>query len=425
MPRRVVLVQPLPAEELSRVRQSFSTRRVPTTAMQTLISGSVRPRSGDLVLACVERLGHHRHLELPDGRRSRLHLDDPMVVAYADRYATDQFEAQVPHHLGRTHLVASGGIASEQLTRSHDVRNATEIMPVGLVGDAAGRALNLADFALEPPGLLTQRPPTVAVFGTAMNSGKTTTVHYLVHGLSRAGHRTGAAKVTGTGSGNDYWVMLDAGAHRMLDFTDVGLASTYRQPMDVLEGKFVELVDHLTHSGSDVNLIEVADGIFQQETAGLIESETVGSVVDAVVFAANDAMGAAFGVHHLQQRGFRVVAVSGMLTRSPLAVRETERATGLPVLGIPELSDSGSMQELLGLTRPNRSRSRSRSTAGAGLVPSEQVMFDLTPDLAPTSTAALHRSRWSEDPSVTLALESVEELSGDVEMAASKVPGPR
>jgi hypothetical protein len=146
--------------------------------------------------------------------------------------------------------------------------------------------------------------------------------------------------------------MLDAGAHMMLDFTDVGLASTYRQPLPLLERKIVELVEHLTASGSGVNFIEVADGIYQRETAQVIESEVFQSVADVVVFAANDAMGAAMGVNHLRERGIDVVAVSGRLTRSPLARREAEQATGLPVLGIAELMQPKLVLDLLGLQAP-------------------------------------------------------------------------
>ena len=57
-----------------------------------------------------------------------------------------------------------------------------------------------------------ERPRTIAVIGTSMNSGKTTTIRYLVRGMSAGGARPGTTKVTGTGSGGDYWVMLDAGA---------------------------------------------------------------------------------------------------------------------------------------------------------------------------------------------------------------------
>ncbi len=352
MARRLIWVQPLTLEQRDRAKRSFATRRVPEEAMRTLIGGSVRPRSGDVVLARIHRLSNHRHVEQFDGRRAKLHTEDTVILSYADRYATDQFESEVPADLGRTQLVASGGIASGVVSRSMDVRSATDIVPIGLIGDDRGRPLNLASFGLTPVTSLGSRPRTVAVFGTSMNSGKTTTLHYLVHSLSRAGYRPGATKVTGTGSGNDYWVMMDAGAHHMLDFTDVGLASTYKQSIALLERKFTELIDHLTDSGAGVNLVEIADGLLQLETAQLIESETFRSTIDAVLFAANDAMGAAMGVSHLRDRGYDVVAVSGRLTRSPLAVREAQLATGLPILGIAELGDLAVVSGLLGLDPP-------------------------------------------------------------------------
>ncbi len=318
--------------------------------MTSLVSGAVRPRSGDLVLARIVQLGHHRHIEQPNGRRAVLHDDDEIIVTYGDRYATDQFESQVPATLGQAQLVASGGIASEVLSRSLAVRRATEIEPLGLLGDAKGRPLNIEDFALQPVTPQVARPRTVAVIGTAMNSGKTTTVHCMVHGLSKAGVRVGATKVTGTGSGNDYWCMLDAGAHVMLDFTDVGLASTYRQPMDVVETKFAELINHLTASGAALNLVEVADGIYQHETSRLLESPIFRSMVDAVVFAAPDSMGAVAGIRHLQNLGHEVLAVTGLLTRSPLAVREASAVTGLPVLTREELDDPIVSASMLGIT---------------------------------------------------------------------------
>ncbi len=380
MARRRIVVQPFQLDQRDRAKRSFATRRVPAYSMLTLIAGSVRPRSGDVVLARIHRLGNHRHVEQFDGRRARLHVGDQLILAYADRYATDQFESEVPSNLGRTQLVASGGIASGVVSRSMDVRSATDIVPVGLIGDERGRPLNLSGFGLVPCIPLTSRPRTVAVFGTSMNSGKTTTVHYLVHSLSRGGFRPGATKITGTGSGNDYWVMLDAGAHRMLDFTDVGLASTYKQSMPVLERKFIELIDHLSASGSGVNLVEIADGLLQRETAQLIESETFRSSIDAVIFAANDAMGAAMGVSHLRARDFNVVAVTGRLTRSPLAVREAQRATGLPVLGIAELSDLDTASRLLGLDPELRDQPFVEATA-AWPVPAPEVDLTETADV--------------------------------------------
>jgi hypothetical protein len=349
MSRHDVWVRPLDAADRERARRSFATRRVPPEAMQTLVGGAVRPRSGDVVLAKVERLGQHRRIEQPNGRRSALHLDDTVVVAYADRYATDQFESHVPRSLGRVQLVASGGIASESLSHSRAVRRATDIIPLGLVGDELGRPLNVWDFRLPEVDLPSERPRTIAVLGTSMNAGKTTTMHYLLHGLSKVGADPGSVKVTGTGSGNDYWVMLDAGAHRMYDFTDAGLASTFRQPIPVLESAMSQLVAQLTVAGCGVNFVEIADGVFQQENRMLLTSPVVHDLLDVVVLAASDAMGAAHGVAHLRERGFEVAAVSGMLTRSPLAIRETQEATGLPVWGIPELQSPDLVMPTLGI----------------------------------------------------------------------------
>lgn len=330
-------------------KTAFSTRRVPQYAMQTLISGPVRPRSGDLLLATVERIGHHSRLELPTGRKAALLVGDEIVVAYADRYAPDQFEAHVPIRLTTTQLVASGGIASHVRSRHSSVRLATRLAPVGLIGDEAGVPLNVADFALPPAIVEGPRPRTIAVVGTSMNSGKTTTNRFLVHGLNRGGYRPGATKVTGTGSGGDYWIMVDSGAHAMLDFTDVGFASTYRIPMPDLERGYGELLDHLTAAGCGALLVEVADGIYQDETAQLIDSAIFRSTVDGVIFAAGDAMGAAHGSATLLKMGLPVIGVSGRLTASPLATREARIACDVPVYTMDELSDPETAARIVGV----------------------------------------------------------------------------
>src|SRR5438094_173959 len=171
------------------------------------------------------------------------------------------------------------------------------------------RSLDSANFGRAKAGFATRRVPREAM---------RTPVGGMVRPPAGDVVLAGVTKVTGTGSGGDYWVMLDAGAHVMLDFTDVGFASTYRQPMVAVERGFLELTDHLTAAGSAVRLIEVADGIYQCETSRLIESEVFRSTVDVVLFAAADAMGAVAGVEHLRSRGLPVAAVSGRITRSPL-----------------------------------------------------------------------------------------------------------
>ena len=99
--RREIAVDHLTLERVTRAKRSFATRRVVFHGSETLLYGAVRPRAGDLLLARVDRLGQHGKLESPEGRRAWLHVGDEIIVAYADRYAPDQFEARVPPRLRR------------------------------------------------------------------------------------------------------------------------------------------------------------------------------------------------------------------------------------------------------------------------------------------------------------------------------------
>lgn len=327
----------LNANRVAQLKTPYTTRRVPVSAFVTLLSGDRIPRVGDLVLARVEKLGQHRHLELACGRRARLFHGDEIVLAYGHRYAPDQFEAEVPSDLNACHMVAGGGVAARVITRHDRMRSATVIQPLGLLGDRSGHPLNLADFALEGPKCDGRHAFTVAVVGTSMNAGKTETAANLIRGFVNAGLRVGAAKVTGTGAGCDVWVMADAGAQTVLDFTDAGLPSTYLAEPEQVERVMTTLLGMLYASGAEAVVFEVADGLFQRETAELLKSPAFARAVDAVVFAAGDAMGSAAGVQLLRAMGLPVTAASGVLTASPLAMREAEVATGLTVLDLEAL----------------------------------------------------------------------------------------
>jgi hypothetical protein len=322
----------LDPNRLAHAKDSYATRRVPRAELATLVDGQRTPRPGDLVLARVESLGHHDGVERPTGRRATLFPGDEVVLAYGHRYAPDQFEAEVPDDLGSCNLVAAGGLAARVCSQHAATRPATELNPVGLLADDDGRPVNLADWALPPAPAARRQPPVVVVVGTSMNAGKTTTVTGLIRGFAAGGQRVGAAKVTGTAAGKDLWQMRDAGADPVLDFSDAGHASTYL----VESAKVLEIVEtltgHLRAAAVDAIVLEVADGLYQRETAALLASPAFAASVDAVLFAAGDAMGAAAGVAWLRQRGLPVRAVSGVVSSSPLGAREAELATSLPVL---------------------------------------------------------------------------------------------
>jgi dethiobiotin synthetase len=325
---------------LEGVKFSFVTRRVERPLLASLVTGA-KPTAGDLVLARVTKLGQHNNVHLPDGRRSTLFVGDEVVLAYGARYAPDQYEGRVPSSLSACDLLAGGGIAGEALRWPSSVRKPTRLEPIGLLGDEEGRPLNLRRFALPTANGDDRRSaPVVAVVGSSMNSGKTTAAASLIRGATRAGFRVGAAKATGTGAGGDYWMYADAGAKHVLDFTDCGYGSTYLIGTTAVESVFAQLVAHLQSQAPDLVVLEIADGLLQQETAGLLRSAVFRSLVDGVVYCGADALGAAGGVEWLEQRGIPVLGVSGKLTASPLAAREAAAATKLPVWTREDLANS-------------------------------------------------------------------------------------
>ena len=336
------------ARLLKRTPWAFSTRRVERSAAKTLITEAT-PKAGDLVLARVDALGHHANLQLPEGRRCRLFPGDTIVVAYGNRYACEQFEAEVPTRLGPCHLVAGGGIASRALSWHDQIsRGPTRITPLGLLGDEAGQALNLRDFAIAPPATTRPKPGVIAVLGTRMSAGKTQTAAFLLRGLRAAGYRVGYVKVTGTGAGGDTWLLRDAGADRVLDFTDAGMATTYLADIERIEAAMHTLVQDMAAHGMDIVVMEVADGVCQRETRQLIAGEAFACTVDGLVLAADDALGAGAGVAALQEvMAAPIVALSGSLTASPLQRREAEAASGIDSYSCGELAYADTAKTLL------------------------------------------------------------------------------
>jgi hypothetical protein len=287
-------------------------------------------------------LGFHRALQLRNGRRKNLFPGDEIVVVYGNRYAPSQFEAIVPKTLGPCHLVAGGGVAAKALSWHERIaRGPTLITPVGYLLRSDGERANLRDYALEPvEKLVAPSPTTIAVVGTAMDSGKTASAAFLVRGLSQAGMRVGYAKITGTGAGGDTWLLKDAGAFPVLDFTDAGLVSTYRVELPELERILVTLVAHLAEAGVDAVVLEVADGILQAETAALLESPVFKAIVGGVFFAAGDAMGALAGCNWLKQRDLPIAGLGGVMTAAPLQSMEATTATGVPTFTREELEQT-------------------------------------------------------------------------------------
>lgn len=325
---------------------AFTTRRVRQKDAVDIRRDVELAKSGDLLLARVQRIGSHKRIQLRDGRPSVLFEGDLIVAACGARYASDQFEGVAQISLKGADLLAGGGCLGKVRIRNANMKQPTRVAPVGLLTDEAGVVLNLDRYKL-PPAIPPHGLNAIGVIGASMNSGKTDAVASLVHGLKQASFRVAALKVTGTGAFGDFNAYVDAGADFTADFTDAGMVSTYLQPLRRIERGIDILLGTAAAFGCDIAVVEFADGLLQHETAALLRNPRVRKALNGFLYAVPDALAALGGCHALGQIGIAPLALTGLISRSPLNVLEAEAATGLAVISREALRDPAQASSLL------------------------------------------------------------------------------
>lgn len=329
---------PTPGYFGNQAKWAFTTRRVIRQDARRLLKEFDTAAAGDLVIGQVESLGSHKNLQLAQGRPSELYPGDIIVAACGARYAPDQFEGLAEVTADGADLLAGGGVLGRMRKRHDRMSTPTRVVPLGLLADSAGRVLNLSAYALSPaprPAAMT----VIGVVGASMNSGKTVAAASLTHGLSRAGCRVAAIKATGTGAFGDFNAFRDAGAAFVADFTDAGMASTYQQPLARIASGLDTLLGAAAQNGCEVAVVELADGVLQTETAALLADPRARAAFAGFVYAAPDALAGTGGCQILRGLGIEPVALSGVLSCSPLGSAEAEAATGVRVLTRDGLRD--------------------------------------------------------------------------------------
>ncbi len=317
---------------------AFTTRRVDRKDVCSLSKDFASVKSGDLVLGRVSTIGQHKGVQLTTGRRSILYPGDFVVTACGARYAPDQFEGVAEIDAKGADLLAGGGCLGRMTQKNVRVSAPTKVEPVGILTRTSGAVINLIDYAM-PSADKTADIPVLAVFGSSMNAGKTTAATALVRGLKQAGWNVAALKGTGTGAFGDFNAVSDAGARFVADFTDAGMVSTYLQPLPQVKAAIRTLIAQARAYGADMVVLEIADGLFQKETAALLNDDEFRSWLSGAVFACGDPLAAAGGVAALTLAKMKPAVLTGVLSCSPMSSAEAYAATGVPVLTKQDLSD--------------------------------------------------------------------------------------
>ena len=336
---------------------AFTTRRVSQNDAVDIRRDVECAKSGDLLLGRIQSIGSHQRIQLRDGRPSNLFIGDLIVAACGARYASDQFEGVAKISMEGADLLAGGGCLGKMRLRNAKMKLPTRVEPLGLLTDEAGVTLNLDRYKL-PQAIRPRSLKAIAVIGASMNSGKTDAVSSLVHGLKQANFRVAALKVTGTGAYGDFNSYADAGSDFTADFTDAGMVSTYLQPLHRIERAIDILLGTAATEGCDIAVVEFADGVLQNETAALLRNQGVRKAFIGFLYAVPDSLAALGGCYALGQIGISPIALTGLISQSPLNILEAESATGLTVLSREALRDpaqascllNGTMQkELFGI----------------------------------------------------------------------------
>jgi hypothetical protein len=335
------------SELRKRMRVAYALRRVPLSAMTHIVPCPSNPSAGTLAIGTLSKIGRNARLELADGRLATLHEGDTLALVFGNRYATEQFEGYAGTDADNCDLLSSGGLCGVVTSKHAAVGDPSKLHLLGAIASVQGLPLQLRKFAVTTPRMeLHRRPRIIVVCGTSMDSGKTYTAMSLIIGLRQQGLRVAGIKLTGTAAGRDTWAMHDAGACIALDFIDGGYPSTYLcEPSEILEMS-EQLITHATEHQADWAVIEIADGLLQRETAALLQSASFMSQVTACVFTTGDPLGAVGGVSVLRRWGITPVVISGLITRSPLAMREAQSATGIRCM-TAEALQSGDLNGVL------------------------------------------------------------------------------
>jgi hypothetical protein len=291
---------------------------------------------GDLLLCEVVRTGLHGRVETTAGSRQKLYAGDRIVCALANRYATSLLEAVARTDNDHADMVSASGLCGTVIAGTAKTANPTRLRLIAraYINDHPLNLRRLPRAAVGPPGT---EPQWIIVVGSAMDTGKTTACASLIRGLVDAGHTVGAAKLTGTASGRDFGSYRDAGAHPVVDFLDAGWASTAGCTPDELRDITNYLNARLRASSVTFGVIEIADGLLQRETRLVLETINASNPEPKVVVTTRESIAAAAAVAWLTSIGLEVVALTGLLTNSPLARKEAEFASGVTTVRTNEL----------------------------------------------------------------------------------------
>lgn len=326
-----------------KIKKSIITKEVGQYTLNTSNINTYCPKAGDVGIFEIVEIDRHENIQAEDKRNVFLFEGDHIMAAFADRYATSQFEGYVPPApMELYHILGAGGAIGIVRTKNASLkhREPTSVRLIGYCCSETGEVINTKFLHVSRKKYRAEVPNNAKIIlsiGSTMDSGKTTTAAHVARGLKSTGGVVAFIKFTGTAYTKDKDFVYDCGADVALDFIDCGFPSTYMCDKDTLLDVYQTLLDRLAPVNPDYIVMEIADGIFQQETDFLLRDKSFMSTIHNVVFSCGDSLAAIYGVQLLNSMDIQPSVISGRFTMSPLLIQEVQQRTQMPVLTIDEI----------------------------------------------------------------------------------------
>ncbi len=285
--------------------------------------------SGDILLAEVLSIGKYayRQIEEKSGDLRKIKLGDKMLVVQGNRYATKFCEILVSNK--NIVLGNLGGVVGKPL--SVDKEKFTKLKIIGYAYNKKGIFLNLKDYPKKSCSqkLKANTSKVIVVIGSDMDSGKTTCASDLSKKISLNGGVVNYGKITGTSRLKDLMLLKNNGAKIVLDFNDCGFASTYKTGKQNLKKILKKIYSSLSINNPDYIILEIADGVLQNETKIILKEKMLNSFNPKIVFCCRESMAVGEANRVIRKAGMHISFVSGPVANSKLSRDEVERNFGI------------------------------------------------------------------------------------------------
>jgi hypothetical protein len=312
-------------------------------AREVRVGGEIAAVEGGVIAGRVlTAKSSYNTLELPSGRFSQVKPGDVIAGALGHRKALFGYSGHVPGEVkpgDPLHLLNLGGVigvhdgGSPDLGPPFVVEVLGQVLHFPFLGERIGVPAHISQGALPVEEKLDVRGvPVVAIVGSCMNAGKTAAACSLVQSFTHHGLRVAAGKTTGVSLRRDILSMEDAGAKKVLVFTDLGIVTTTPETAPKAARTILNNLARPQPEAPDAVVLELGDGLLGLYGVNeVLAAEEIRSSFSAVVLAASDPVAAWGGVKLLRDRyGIECTAITGPATDNSAAARFVEEQSGCP-----------------------------------------------------------------------------------------------